>query len=166
MNIRLADELTFDSIVDGPGLRVVLWTQGCPHGCKGCHNPSTWDMNKGILKDSKDIIEQIKHSHLQSGLTISGGEPFLQVAPLLEIVKEVKKLHLNIWIYSGYTFEQLLQDETKKELLAYVDVLVDGPFIASLKSYQLLFKGSSNQRVINVPASLSLGAVVLLTEEN
>ncbi|MDF9825313.1 anaerobic ribonucleoside-triphosphate reductase activating protein [Breznakia sp. PF5-3] len=162
--IRLASELTFDSIVDGPGLRVVLWTQGCPHQCKGCHNPETWDMEKGFLKDVDEIIDAIKASRLQKGLTISGGEPFLQPKPLIEIAKAVKQLGMNIWIYSGYTYEEIIADQDKRALLEQVDVLVDGKFIEELKSYKLLFKGSSNQRIVDVPRSLLKQEIVLLED--
>ncbi|MDQ0360974.1 anaerobic ribonucleoside-triphosphate reductase activating protein [Breznakia pachnodae] len=161
MNLRVASDLTFDSIVDGPGLRAVLWTQGCVHGCKGCHNPETWDVNGGKIVDTNDIIESIKASKLQSGLTISGGDPFLQPEPILEIVKEISKIPLSIWIYTGYTYEQLLKDPKKADILNYVDVLVDGKFEEDKKSYKLLFCGSSNQRLIDVKKTKEANEIIL-----
>jgi len=150
MKLRVASDLTFDSIVDGPGLRVVLWTQGCLHKCKGCHNMQTWDVNGGSQVDTNEIVASIKASKLQSGLTISGGEPFLQSDAILEIVKEVSKIPLSIWIYTGYTYEQILTDPKKAEILNYIDVLVDGKFEESKKGYDILFRGSSNQRLIDI----------------
>lgn len=159
--IRLASSLDFDSIVDGPGLRIVLWTQGCPHHCKGCHNPQTWDYTGGKLFDINELIEQIENSHLQDGLTLSGGEPFEQVEALIPIVKAAKQKGLNVWSFSGYLYENLLQDELKKQLLELLDVLVDGRFIESQKDFRLWFKGSKNQRIIDVQKSLLNNKVIL-----
>lgn len=160
-NLRLASPLQHDSIVDGPGVRLVLWTQGCPHNCLGCHNPQTHDITTGILVDQAQLIAEIKESQLQTGLTLSGGEPFLQSEALLPIVKAAKDKRLNIWAYSGFTFEQLLADSEKKALLEFVDVLVDGKFVESEKDYRLVFKGSRNQRIIDVAQSLEKKEVVL-----
>lgn len=158
--IRLAAPLTFDSIVDGPGLRMVLWTQGCPHACKGCHNPETWDVDGGYEESIDTVIKAIQNSKLQVGLTISGGEPLQQVEALLPIMKATKQIGLNIWLYTGYTFEDIQADKTKSKILEYVDIVVDGTFIQSLKSYTLRFKGSSNQRVIDVKASLKQQQII------
>ena len=166
LSIRLASNLTIDSIVDGPGLRTVIWTQGCPHLCPGCHNPQTHDKAKGIEVNINEVIEELKKTKLQTGLTLSGGEPFDQPFPLIEIVKEAKKLHMNIWAFSGYTFEQIKNDKDKLELLKLVDVLVDGRFIESQKDYRLKFKGSKNQRIIDVPKSLETNSIVLSSYEN
>lgn len=163
--IKLASQLTFDSIVDGPGLRTVLWTQGCPHGCKGCHNQETWDFEGGFWEDVDTVIKHIQTGHLQSGLTISGGEPFLQVEPLIELCKAVKTDSFTIWLYSGYTYQQILADHKKRELLEHIDVLVDGLFVASLMEHDLRFRGSANQRMIDVPTSLKQGTVILLDIE-
>lgn len=158
MDINLASNLSFDSIVDGPGLRTVIWTQGCPHHCKGCHNPQTHDFDKGFKVDVKDIIEQIRNIKLQRGITISGGEPFVQVEPLIEIAKTIKdEMNYDIWVFSGYTFEELISSKNKDknlEFLKYVDVLVDGKFEEDKKDYKLLFRGSSNQRLIKVKETL------------
>lgn len=159
--LRLASPLQEDSFVDGPGIRMVLWTQGCPHHCPNCHNPQTWDLNGGTYYQVEEICKQIRESQLQSGLTLSGGEPFLQSEALLDVVKEAKHKKLNIWAYSGYTFEEIIADEKKKELLSYVDVLVDGRYVEAERDYRLVFKGSFNQRIIDVQASLACGYVVL-----
>lgn len=159
--IRLASPLQEDSFVDGPGVRMVIWTQGCIHHCKNCHNSQTWALDEGNIYSVQDIQKQIKESHLQTGLTLSGGEPFLQVEPLLEIVKSAKEKGLDIWAYSGFTYEELFADSKKRQLLSQLDVLVDGKFIEELKDYRLVFKGSKNQRIIDVQASLESKKVVL-----
>lgn len=159
--LRLAAPLQEDSIVDGPGVRMVLWTQGCPHACKGCHNPHTHDANGGFEIATAELIAQMKQTQLQSGLTLSGGEPFLQSVELLPVVQCAKEMKLNIWAYSGFTYEQLLANETQKELLKKIDVLVDGKFIEAQKDYRLKFKGSRNQRIIDVQKSLVEGQIVL-----
>lgn len=160
-SIRLASDLQQDSIVDGPGIRMVLWTQGCLHQCPGCHNPHTHDLNGGKLYDVDTIISEMRESRLQSGLTLSGGEPFLQAEALLPIVKAAKQMHLNIWAYSGFTYEESWNDPVKKKLLMELDVLVDGKFIQDQKDHRLVFKGSKNQRIINVKRSIEEGYVIL-----
>lgn len=162
-SVSLASDLTFDSIVDGPGLRMVLWTQGCPHHCVGCHNPQTHDITKGIQVKVSEIIKQIQQSNLQTGLTLSGGEPFLQANQLLDIVEAAKQKGLNIWVYSGFTFEQLLQNPIHKQLLDKVDILVDGKYMEEKKDYRLVFKGSSNQRIIDVQSSLINNETIIYT---
>ena len=160
MKIRLASkELLVDSIVDGEGLRSVIWTQGCSHHCKECHNPETWDFNTGTLVDIEDIKKEIDNLSLQDGITLSGGDPFFQAKACTEIAKYAKEKGLNVWAYTGFLFENLLKVEDMKELLKYVDVLVDGPFEIDKKSLTLSYRGSSNQRIINVPKSLKDGKV-------
>lgn len=160
MKIRLADDkLLTDSIVDGEGLRAVIWTQGCSHNCKGCHNPETHSFEKGVLKDVEEIKEKIKELKLQDGITLSGGDPFFQTEACIEIAKYAKSLGLNIWAYTGFLFENLIKMEKTKELLKYVDVLVDGKFELENKSLNVKFRGSTNQRIINVPKSLKNGKV-------
>ena len=159
--LRLASPLQLDSFVDGPGIRMVLWTQGCPHHCPGCHNPQTHDPDAGQLYDVQELIHQIEQEPLQSGLTLSGGEPFVQSAALLPIAQASKRKGLSLWAYSGYTYEQLLEDDQHRQLLELLDVLVDGRFLQEQKDYRLRFKGSRNQRIIDVPASLRKGHVVL-----
>ena len=127
MNIRLFGTVD-DSIVDGPGLRYTIFTQGCFHNCSGCHNPKSHDINGGYLKDIQDILSEITANPLLDGITLSGGEPMLQVKPLIEICKEVKAMGLNIVVYSGFTYEEILKDAKKKELLQLCDMLIDGKF--------------------------------------
>ena len=159
--ISLASGLDFDSIVDGPGLRIVVWTQGCPHQCVGCHNPQTHDMYGGNDYHVSDIISQIKNSKLQSGLTLSGGEPFMQPLALVPIVEAAKEMGLNVWSYSGFTFEQLQKNSDQYELLKRLDVLVDGKFEMDKKDYRLWYKGSTNQRIIDVQQSIKQNKVIL-----
>lgn len=166
MRIRVAAPLTVDSIVDGPGLRMVLWTQGCEHHCRGCHNPQTHDLQGGYEIDSEDIITQMEAAKLQKGITLSGGEPFLQAKALIPIAHAAKQLELDVWSYTGFTWEQLTAASSPNrldcyKLLQYIDILVDGRFIQQKKSVDLRYKGSSNQRIIDVQQSLKLGKIVL-----
>lgn len=166
MEIRLAAPLQYDSIVDGEGIRTVIWTQGCSHNCKGCHNPETHDFNGGTLVDVEDIKKELASLEFQDGITLSGGDPFMQPKACLEIAKFAKEIGLNVWAYSGFTFDQLKVLSMSKpeilELLKNVDVLVDGKFILEEKSYDAKYRGSSNQRIIDVPSSLLRGEVMLL----
>ncbi|WP_019243719.1 MULTISPECIES: anaerobic ribonucleoside-triphosphate reductase activating protein [Bacillus] len=167
MKVRVAAPLTYDSIVDGPGLRMVLWTQGCVHRCKGCHNPQTHDPLGGFELDCNDIIHQMRNAKLQKGITFSGGDPFLQPKALLSIAIEARKLGLDVWAYSGYRWEELINKnnpnyEDNLLLLREIDVLVDGRFIEKQKSIELLFRGSANQRIIDVQQSLKSLDVVLV----
>ncbi|RKD25332.1 anaerobic ribonucleoside-triphosphate reductase activating protein [Caminicella sporogenes DSM 14501] len=170
MFIRLSHVITRDSIVDGPGLRAVIWTQGCKHNCKGCHNPSTHDFNGGFLMDINDVIKEIKDLKLHRGITFSGGEPFEQPIECLEIAKAARQLGLDIWCYTGYTFEELINKNGKRykegwiEFLQYIDVLIDGPFILEKKNLLLKFRGSENQRILDVPKSLKYKKPLLKEE--
>lgn len=160
--IRLSAPLQLDSLVDGDGLRMVLWCQGCDIKCPKCHNPETWDKNKGILYHIDDIKTQIyKLKDKYDGITLSGGHPFMQIDGCLEIAKFCKSIGLNIWIYSGYTYEEIIRDSIKLELLKQCNVLVDGAYIDSLRRTTLKFRGSSNQRVIDVQKSLKENKVIL-----
>lgn len=161
--IRLASHLQEDSIVDGPGIRMVIWTQGCPHHCTGCHNPQTHDMQGGFSISTEELLAQMKQTQMQTGLTLSGGEPFMQSVELLPVVQTAKEMNLNVWAYSGFTFEQLLSNEDQKALLMELDVLVDGKFIEHEKDYRLKFKGSKNQRIIDVQKSIKEGTIILST---
>lgn len=138
-----------ESIVDGEGIRFVIFTQGCPHHCKGCHNPESHDFDGGTEYDTADIIQMIKANPLITGITLSGGEPFCQEEACLEIAEEAQRMNLDVWCYTGYLFK----DVYLSPLLDEVDVLVDGEFIESQKSLSLKFRGSSNQRIIDVQAS-------------
>lgn len=161
--IRLANKnIQYDSIVDGTGLRMVLWCQGCRHNCKGCHNPHTHNFKDGFLVSIEEIKQQIDNNKLNTGITFSGGDPMEQPEELLEIAKYCKDKNLNIWCYTGYLYEDILNDSKKYELLKYIDVLVDGKFILELYDIDLDFVGSSNQRIINVRQSLKDNKIVLL----
>ncbi|MBR2912905.1 MAG: anaerobic ribonucleoside-triphosphate reductase activating protein [Oscillospiraceae bacterium] len=152
-----------DSIVDGPGLRFTIFVQGCPHRCKGCHNPQTHDFKGGTPADTEELLEKIRRNPLLDGVTFSGGEPFCQALPLAEIGKKVHELGLNTITYTGYTFEELYERRSEEgigELLAVTDFLIDGPFIEAQKSYQLQFRGSANQRILNCRKSLETGCAV------
>ena len=162
MNIRIAGTVN-DSIVDGPGLRFTVFTQGCPHHCPGCHNPETHDPMGGKDADTRDVIAQMLQNPLLSGVTLSGGDPLEQPLPCLEIAKAAHQHMLNVWLYTGYTFEHLLSqsNEACMALLRETDVLVDGPFIQSQRSLELKYCGSRNQRLIDVKASLASNEVVI-----
>ena len=160
MKIRLADQdLLTDSIVDGEGLRAVIWTQGCSHNCKGCHNPETHAFDKGIVVDVEEVKKEIDELSLQDGITLSGGDPFFQPEACLEIAKYAKDKGLNVWAYTGFLFEKLINIPKAKELLKYIDVLIDGPFMLDKKSLTATYRGSTNQRIINIPKSLKDGKV-------
>ncbi len=159
MNINISD-LIFDSIVDGPGLRSVLFVQGCSHHCLGCHNMKTWHPDHGKTKSVDQIIQTILE-HQNPAFTFSGGEPFEQAKACCEIAKSLKENNYNLWAYSGYTYEQILEDPLKKSFLIHLDVLVDGQFVLDKKSLSLSFKGSSNQRIIDVKASLQANQIIL-----
>ena len=162
MELRIAGTVN-DSIVDGPGIRFTIFTQGCPHNCKGCHNPQTHDFEGGELADTDTLLEKVKSNTLLDGVTFSGGEPFCQAQTLAALGAEVKKLGMNVITYTGYTFEQLYKDRDKngwEELLAVTDYLIDGPFILEQKDWEIKFRGSSNQRYIDCQASLKEGRAV------
>ena len=161
--IRLAGAVN-DSIVDGPGIRLAIFVQGCSHHCKGCQNPETWDPAGGYVKTVDEVAKACKANPLLDGITLSGGEPMEQPAPLIELVDIAHEAGLNVWCYTGYTFEQLLDDKPSAEaheLLHHVDVLVDGPYVEAQRSLELKWRGSANQRIICVPESLEAGEVVL-----
>ena len=154
-----------ESVVDGPGIRLVVFAQGCKHNCPGCHNPETHPFNGG--KDIKicEILEEIIGNHLLCGVTFSGGEPFEQAEGFTRLGEEIKKLGLNVLTYSGYTYEKILSHSIKnrawKNLLQVTDILIDGPFDISKKDISLKFRGSSNQRLVDVQKSLKDGETVL-----
>jgi len=150
-----------DSIVDGTGLRFTLFTQGCPHKCKGCHNPQTHDFEAGYEASVDEIIEMIEHNPLLDGVTFSGGEPMCQAEELSSLAERCQRKGLNIWVYTGYLWERLIREDKYLKLLKFTDVLVDGPFILEKRSLDLQFKGSSNQRIIDVQKSLENGNLVL-----
>lgn len=163
-NLRIAGVID-ESIVDGPGLRFVIFTQGCPHHCPGCQNPQTHDFAGGQEVKISTLLADVQADPLISGVTLSGGEPFCQPKALAELVRVLRQGGKHIMAYTGYTWEQLLQmdDPDVYELLKQCDVLVDGPFIEAQRDLTLQFRGSRNQRLIDVPASLRDGHVVTTT---
>lgn len=165
MRISLSG-ITGDSIVDGPGLRLTIFTQGCLHHCPGCHNPQTHDPEGGSWADTEDILAAAAENPLLDGITLSGGDPFLQPVPCLALAEGAHKIGLNVWTYTGYTWEALLEenDAEKLALLKETDVLVDGPFLLAERSLELRFCGSRNQRLIDVKKSLAEDKVVLWEE--
>lgn len=149
--LRIAG-LVEESIVDGEGIRFVVFTQGCPHHCPGCHNPATHSFEDGIFADIEEIYEHIKENPLLQGVTFSGGEPFMQASVLYELGKKIKALGLDLTVYTGFVYEELLQKELPgtKELLSITDVLIDGPYLEAERDLTLRFRGSKNQRILNL----------------
>lgn len=151
MKLRISGIID-ESITDGPGYRFTIFTQGCPHHCQGCHNPQTHDFSGGKEIDTEVLLPVIKGDPLLDGVTFSGGEPFVQPEPLAELAEKVKQLGLNVWVYSGWTYEELkaMNQPAVDRLLAACDVLVDGRFEISQKSIALLYRGSKNQRLVDL----------------
>ncbi len=154
-----------ESIVDGPGLRFVLFTQGCPHHCPGCHNPQSHDPQGGYLCEEEKILTEFKKNPLLKGMTFSGGEPILQAEELLPLAREVRAMGKDLVLYTGYTWEQLMEMKHTRpaigELLSLCALVVDGPYLQAQRDLTLVFRGSGNQRLINPSASLQQGQVVL-----
>ena len=163
MNIRLAGVVN-DSIVDGPGMRFTIFTQGCPHHCEGCQNPHTHDFSGGHDEDTDEIARQFSKNILLSGITLSGGEPFCQARACAELARAAKRMGLNVWAYTGYTFEQLAagfeEHPDWRELLEEIDVLIDGRFVLAQRSLECKWRGSTNQRILDARASLAAGRAV------
>lgn len=156
MNMRIAG-IVNDSIVDGPGLRLAIFAQGCPHHCPGCHNPESHDFAGGSDMDTEKIIARMDANPLLDGITLTGGEPFEQPDACRILADAAHARGLNVWAYSGYTFEQLCAVPEKRRLLEACDVLVDGPFLLEERSLDLRFRGSKNQRVLKVAELLAGG---------
>ena len=159
-SIRLASPLEHDSVSNGPGLRMVLWFQGCFHACEGCHNPESWILDAGDVYLIDDVIKQIKNATHSNGITLSGGDPLLQSEALKILLPQIKELNLNVWLYSGDVYENLIKKAYFKEIQQYIDVLVDGPFVESLLDLNLEFRGSSNQRLVDVKKTIENNKVI------
>ncbi len=155
-----------ESIVDGPGIRMVVFAQGCKHNCPGCHNPETHSFDRGTLVTVDSIIEQAKRNPLLDGITFSGGEPFEQAQAFAVLARESKKLHLNVMTYTGYTYEYIISNSSRhkgwEELLNETDILVDGRFELDKRNLLLKFRGSENQRIIGVKRSKSENRIVIM----
>lgn len=147
-----------DSIVDGAGFRSVVFFAGCPHHCHGCHNPHSWKIDNGIEMSHDEIVAELIGNELTQ-VTLSGGDPFFQSQEVSKLAKALKKAGKNIWCYTGYLFDDLLDSPHHRSLLEQIDVLVDGPFEMGMRDLSLLNKGSSNQRIIDVPRSLNEGRI-------
>lgn len=149
-----------DTTVDGPGFRTSIYAAGCPNQCPGCHNPDSWNIERGRWTSTDEILEKVLADDF-ADVTFSGGDPMYQPEGFAELACAIKKnSDKNIWCYTGYTFEMLLRNPKQSELLQYIDVLVDGKFKQELSDESLCFRGSKNQRLIDVPASLRKGDVV------
>lgn len=163
MEIRIAG-IVEDSIVDGRGIRMAVFVQGCPHHCPGCHNPQTHDFAGGTLDNTDRIFEAFRENPLYRGITFSGGEPFCQPKPLRALADRVHTIKKDVTIYTGWTYEALcaMHDPDVDALLSVCDVLVDGPFIEAQRDPELLFRGSANQRLIDMNRTRERGEVTLL----
>ena len=154
-----------DSIVDGPGIRITIFSQGCPHHCPGCHNPETWGFGSGTDMDEETIMEIVRSNPLCRGVTFSGGEPFAQAAGFAKLARLLRTAGKEVASYSGYTFEALLEGtDDQRALLEVIDVLIDGPFLQAEKTLEIPFRGSRNQRILDVPKSLAAGRAVEITK--
>ncbi len=165
MKIQIAS-IVNDSIVDGLGIRMAIFTQGCLHHCPGCHNPQTHPLDGGTEWDTEKLKEKMQENPLLDGITLTGGDPFVQPGPCAQVAKDAHALGLNVWTYTGYTYEELrmTDDPDVKALLDETDVLIDGRFYQSLRSLELQFRGSKNQRVIDMNETRKNGTVTLLLQ--
>ncbi len=162
--VRLASKIEVDSVVNGDGLRIVVWFQGCLFACPGCHNEDTWAIDGGSVYLIDDVIEEIinlNHKHID-GITFSGGDPLFQSGALLKIMEGIKHLNLNTWLYSGEIYENLIKQKDFLAIRPHLDVLVDGRFVLKNLDLQLKYRGSSNQRLVDVKQSVIEDQVVLL----
>ena len=160
--------IVHDTMVDGPGFRTSIYCAGCPNACPSCHNPQSWDIRHGTMTSTEELMEEIMSDPF-ANVTFSGGDPMFQAEGFAELARAIREQSdKTIWCFTGYKFENLLKNPKQLELLKLIDVLVDGPFVQSLRDEDLFFRGSSNQRLINVRKSLETGQVVelQLTQEN
>lgn len=159
MNLQLM-RIVVDTTVDGPGWRTSVYCAGCRHACPGCHNPETWPFDAGQSVSIDEVMKQIGET--EGNITFSGGDPMYQPEAFTELARRIKEeLHRTIWCYTGFLFEQVVKDSEMSKMLPYLDVVVDGPFIMAQKSLDLLFRGSKNQRLVDVQKSLKEGKTVL-----
>lgn len=156
-------DIVEETVVDGPGFRTAVYAAGCPNKCPGCHNPQSWDIEAGRRMPIADILDKIKSDEFAQ-VTFSGGDPIFQVEAFTQLARRIKEeTGKNIWCYTGWKYEDIERSGRLSQILPYIDVLVDGRYKQELRDEQLLFRGSSNQRLIDVPASLSAGSVVLFS---
>lgn len=160
MNKLSVLNIVHDTTVDGPGFRTAIYAAGCTHRCPGCHNPQSWDINQGTLYSVDVILEIIKGDEF-ANVTFSGGDPLMQIEGFTELAQRIKKeTEKSIWCYTGFLYEQIVASGRLSKILPYVDVLVDGRYMNNLRNEDLQFRGSSNQRIINVQKSLIKNEVV------
>ena len=154
-----------DTMVDGPGFRTAIYCAGCDNACPGCHNPQSWDINHGHWMTTDELLREVMDDEF-ADVTFTGGDPMMQAKGFAELAAAIRhNCFKTIWCYTGYRFEWLLQQPDKRELLRHIDVLVDGPFVLKLRNPDLLYRGSSNQRIIDVQPSLRLGRPVVMNDE-
>lgn len=162
-DVFLSSDIELDSIVNGKGLRAVIWFQGCGHACEGCHNPETWEYKTGVKLTVDELKVKISALEDQDGITFSGGDPFFQPDAFLEALKHSKSLGYNVWVYTGFVYEDILKMKPiYHEILSLIDVLIDGKFELDKKTQEALYRGSSNQRVIDIKESLEKNITVTL----
>lgn len=149
--------------VDGPGFRTSIYFAGCRHRCAGCQNQSTWDADAGHVMSVDEIMQIVNENNFN--VTFSGGDPLFQVDRIIPLAQSIKDSGKNIWCYTGFTYEQIQSSTHLKQILPYLDVLVDGPFVESMRDIELLFRGSTNQRLIDVPQTLANAAITLWTSD-
>lgn len=152
-----------NTVVDGPGFRTSIYTSGCPHHCKNCHNPSSWDINYGEYKSVEDIINSVNDISSNQGITLTGGDPLYQIEESIDICKILKEQGRNIWIYTGYVMETIMSSDKLKQILPYIDVIVDGKYVDGencINDNKFIFRGSRNQRLVDVKQSILKGRVV------
>ena len=154
-----------DSIVDGPGIRTTIFSQGCPHHCEGCHNPETWEFGCGTQMAEEKLLQIVLENPLCRGVTFSGGEPFAQAEGFAKLAKLLKEKGYEVASYTGYTFEQLVKGTPAQQaLLSSIDILIDGPFLLAERTLEASFRGSKNQRILDVPKSLAAGEAISTTQ--
>ena len=160
--IRVIDVIE-DTMVDGPGFRTSIYCAGCRHQCPGCHNPQSWAFDAGHDMTVEQLMRIIEADPYTQGVTFSGGDPMYQAAAFAELARQIhRRTQKDIWCYTGFTFETLLDNPRQRTLLESIDVLVDGPFIKAQRDETLVFRGSRNQRIIDVPRSLQSGSIIKL----
>lgn len=162
VKLRVVD-IVDGTTVDGPGVRTSIYFAGCEHHCPGCQNPMTWDHTAGRYMTVAEILRTIDENDFD--VTFSGGDPLYQVEPLVSLAKEIRRRGKTIWCFTGFVFEEILANSRLSKILPYVEVMVDGPFIESQRDIELLFRGSTNQRLINVADTVASGHTVLWTSD-
>lgn len=161
MKVKIAG-ITKESLVDGPGIRYVIFSQGCSHNCRGCHNPTTHSFKEGVEMDVEEIVNDVLNSKHIDGVTFSGGDPFYQPKEFKYIAHKLHENDINIMSYTGFTYEKIIESSEMKDLLEDIDILIDGPFVENKKTFKIPFRGSENQRAIDVQNSLKESKVIEL----